>query len=165
MWKKSCHRVSVPWDSSFISEQHCPRPYKCCGLSNARVWNKSVSLHLCPLRFLLYLKTTLSSNARVWNQSVSLNLGPLRFHQLSSTTSLAPDLPNFSPLSNSRGQVEMLCWKKIQLFFIFLPLVMVELILFVSNNLITLLLLFKLRIWIVETSQELRMLSRSLSVY
>lgn len=122
MWKNSCHRVSVPWDSSFISEQHCPRLYKCCELSNARVWN----------------------------QSVSLNLGPLRFHQLSSTTSLAPDLPNFSPLSNSRGQVEMLCWKKIQLFFIFLPLVMVELILFVSNNLITLLLLFKLRIWIVE---------------
>ena len=144
LWKNACHRVSVPWDSSYILKQHCPRLYKCCGLSNARVSNKSVSLHLCPLRFLLYLKTTLSSNARVWNQSVSLNLGPLRFHQLSSTTSLAPDLPNFSSLSNSRGQVEMLHWEKIQLFLIFLPFVMVKGISFVSRNLSTHLLLSKL---------------------
>ena len=108
-----CHRVSVLWDSSFILKQHCPRLWKCCGLSNAKVWN----------------------------QSVSLNLGPLRFHQLSSTTSLAPDLPNFSPLSNSTGQVEMLHRKKSN-YSSFSFICKVNGISFVSHNLITLLLCF-----------------------
>ena len=117
-WKKSCHQVTVSWDSSFISKQHCPQ--------------------------------------MPGFQSVSLNLGPLRFHQLSSTTSLAPDLPSSQllPIVKFQGwsSWNVTLKKKIQLFLIFLRFVMVKGMSFVGHNLTTLLLLFKLWIRKVKIS-------------
>ena len=95
------------------------------------LWNKSASVNLGPLRFLLYLETTLSLPLKMlWTikcqglksirvvEPRSFEIPPIIFNDISRSWP-----SQLLPIVKFQGSSWKVTLKKIQLFFIFLPFV------------------------------------------